>query len=522
MTFDLVIRGGSVIDGSGGPARLADVGVRDGKIEAVDRLGDAEAANTIVADGKVVAPGFIDVHAHSDVMLLADPQHEPKLRQGVTTEVLGQDGLSYAPLSPSNLALYRRYLAGLNTSLDVGWDWSSVAEYKARFDGNVAINTAYLVPHGAVRLEVLGMRDAPLEGDDLKRAQNLVERGMEEWGVGFSTGLAYYPSVYSDTTELIELCRPAAAQGGVFAPHLRSIFRGEPFDPVQEALEIGRQSGVKLHLTHFGPAWDIEMVDQAIAEGLDVTFDAYPYFSGSSMLLALLPAWAHEGGPDAIVQRLSDRDLRRQIEEEVADIRVANRIESWGDLMISHAPSNANRALVGLTIPEATEARGFATCEAFVCEILIEEDLEVGHRMPPPPTDVVEAGNEEYMRRLAREDYAVGSDSILAGGKPHPRAYGTFPRILGRLHRQYGLSLETIINRMTAFPAGRFGLSDRGLIQSGKAADVVVFDAEQVNDTATYDSPKSFPVGIEHVLVNGQLAVEGGVATGVLAGRAIP
>ena len=224
MIFDVIIRNGTVIDGSGGPARCVDVGIRGSVIEAVEDLGAAQGATTIQADGMVVAPGFIDSHAHSDVMLLADPQHAPKLLQGVTTEVLGQDGLSYAPLSPDNLQLYRRYLAGLNTSLDVDWNWSSVAEYRARFDGHVAINTAYLIPHGAVRLEVLGMQDVPLVGDDLKRAQRLVERGMEEWGVGFSTGLAYYPQVYSDTEELIELCRPAA--GGVFAPHLRSIFRG--------------------------------------------------------------------------------------------------------------------------------------------------------------------------------------------------------------------------------------------------------------------------------------------------------
>ena len=359
MIFDLIIRNGTVVDGSGAPARFADVGITGNNIEAVDRLPEAKAGVTLDAEGKVVAPGFIDSHAHSDVMLLADPQHAPKLLQGVTTEVLGQDGLSYAPLSLSNLHLYRRYLAGLNTALDVDWNWSSVADYRARFDGKVAINTAYLIPHGAIRLEVLGMQDVPLVGDDLKRAQRLVEQGMEEWGVGFSTGLAYYPQVYSDTEELIELCRPAAS--GVFAPHLRSIFRGEPFDPVQEALEISRMSGIALHLTHFGSGWDISMVDRAKADGLDVTFDAYPYFSGSSTLMAFLPPWAQVGGPDEILERLADPVQRKRMESEVAGVRIANRIKSWGDMMISHAPSDMNRRLVGLTIPEATEARGLET-----------------------------------------------------------------------------------------------------------------------------------------------------------------
>lgn len=488
----------------------------------VDGLENVEAGKTIDANGRVVAPGFIDAHAHSDVMLLADPQHAPKLLQGVTTEVLGQDGLSYAPLSAPNLQLYRRYLAGLNTSLDVGWDWSTVAEYRARFDGNVAINTAYLVPHGAIRLEILGMQDVPLVGDDLRKAQNMIDQGMQEWGVGFSTGLAYYPNVYSDTTELIELCRPVAANGGVFAPHLRSIFRSDPFDPVEEALEISRKSGVKLHLTHFGSGSNISIVDQAKADGLDVTFDAYPYFAGSSMTLAFLPPWAQEGGPDEIVERLSNIELRRQIEKEVAGIRIANRIKTWDDLIVTHAPSKKNRDLVGLTFPDATQARGLGSCEAFVCQILLEEDLEVGHRMPPPPPEVEESRSREYMDLLAREDYAVSSDSILAGDKPHPRGYGTFPRILGRLRREYGLPLELLINRMTGLTATRFGLTDRGLLRAGQAADVVVFDPETINDTATYEEPKSFPTGIEYVLVNGRIAVEGGEPTGVLAGRAIP
>ena len=520
MIFDVLIRNGAVIDGSGISARSVDVGIADGVIEAVDRLDNAQSQVTIEAEGMVVAPGFIDSHAHSDVMMLADPQHAPKLLQGVTTEVLGQDGLSYAPLSADNLQLYRRYLAGLNTSLDVGWNWSSVAEYRARFDGHVAINTAYLIPHGAIRLEVVGMEDVPLVGDDLRRAQRMVERGMEEWGVGFSTGLAYYPQVYSDTQELIELCRPAA--GGVFAPHLRTIFRGEPFDPVQEAMDVSSGSGIALHLTHFGPGWDISMVDRAKADGLDVTFDAYPYFSGSSTLMAFLPPWAQVGGPEEILERLADPELRERMEGEVAGVRIANRIESWGDMMISHAPSTTNNHLVGLTIPEAAEARGFETCEEFVCRILLEENLEVGHRMPPPPDDVVEAGSEKYMKLLEREDYAVSSDSILAGDKPHPRAYGTFPKVLGPLRRRYGNSLEELINRMTGLPASRFGFTDRGLIRPGKAADVVVFDPDLVTDTATYDEPKSHPEGVEHVVVNGRIAVENGSPTGVLAGRALP
>jgi N-acyl-D-amino-acid deacylase len=520
--FETIILNGTIIDGSGDPRYTADIGLQNGIIRAIDQLDGVQANEVIDASGLIVAPGFIDCHVHSDLMLLGDPQHAPKLLQGVTTEVLGQDGLSYAPLSKDNLDLYVRYLAGLNGAPDIELDWSSVAEFRARFDRQVAINTAYLLPHGAFRLETLGMKDAPLVGSDLAKAQKMIDQGMCEGAVGFSTGLAYYPCVYSDTKELIELCRPVADHDGVFAPHLRSIFRGEPFDPVEEAIEISRQSGVALHFTHFGSNWDFAPIERAKDEGLDITFDAYPYFSGSSMTTALLPAWAHEGGPDKILERLRDATLREQMENEVAGIRVANRIPTWDDLMVSYVPSAANRDLQGLTFPEAAKVRGASSCEKFVCDILLEENLEVGHRMPPPSAEVWDQKDKEYMQLLIREDYAVSSDGILVGDMPHPRVYGTFPRVIGRLRRKFNTPLELLINRMTGFTAQRFKLNDRGLLRPGKAADIVIFDADLVNDTATYDAPKNFPVGIEHVLVNGEIAVKNSSPTGVLAGRAIP
>ena len=529
--FDVLICGGLVIDGSGAPARPADIGIRGEVIESVGRLDGAEAARIINAADLVVAPGFIDTHVHSDVMILADPQHAPKLCQGVTTEILGQDGLSYAPLSPANLQLYRRYLAGLNGNPDIAWDWSSVAEFRSRFERKVAINTAYLIPHGTVRLEVLGMRDVPLQGEALKKAQRLIEQGMEEWAVGFSTGLSYYPCSYSDTDELVELCRTVAGRQGVFVIHTRTVFRGAPYDPVEEALEVARRSDVKLHFSHFRthpatagrPDELLAPVDAAQAQGVDVTLETYPYPSGSSKVIMFLPMWAQEGGPDEILARLADPIQRRRIVAQMPNAIVPSRGITWKDYVYSHIPSAKNRDLVGLDFVEAARRRGVGTPEELICDLLLEENLEVGFRGAPPAPEVWDTMNRDLMQLYSRPNYTVGSDSILVGDKPHPRAYGCFPRLLGRLRRQYGgPTLEALINRATALPAQRFGLKDRGLLQPGKAADVVIFNPDTLTDTATYEDPKRFPVGVEYVLVNGQIAVEQGRPTGVLAGRTLP
>jgi N-acyl-D-amino-acid deacylase len=464
-------------------------------------------------------------------MLLNDPQHAAKLCQGVTTEILGQDGFSYAPLSPAKLHLFRRYLAGVNSNPDINWDWSTVAQYRSRFEGTVAVNTVYLVPHGTVRLEVLGMQDAPLRGDDLREAQTLITQGMEEWAVGFSTGLSYFPASYSDTDELVELCRIVAARGGVYVVHLRSVFRGEPFDPVEETLEIARQSGVAVHFSHFRthPATAgrvaelLAPIDAAKAEGLDITLESYPYPSGSSMGVMWLPLWAQEGGPDEILARLADPVRCQRIAAGMEAMVDPSYGVSFDDFVYSHLPSGTNDDLLGLSFVEAATVRGASSASDLLCDVLLAESLEVGYVVAPPQPDVWEVLDRDLMQLFSRTDYTVGSDSIFVGQRPHPRTFGCFPRLLGRLHRRYGHPcLAELINRATALPAARFSLKDRGLLRPGKAADVVIFDPDTLTDTATYEDPKSLPIGIEYVLVNGQVAVENGEATGLLAGRSLP
>jgi N-acyl-D-amino-acid deacylase len=530
MSLDLVIRNGLVVDGSGAPGQRLDVGVMGDRIEAVDRLDHVEAGRVLDVAGHVVAPGFIDTHAHSDLMLLAEPQHTPKLCQGVTTEIIAQDGLSFAPLSPANLRLYVRYLSGLYGKPDLDYSWSSVAEFRACFDRRVAVNTVYLVPHGTVRLEVMGMRDAPLVDDALERAQALVERGLAEGAVGLSTGLSYFPQSYSDTDEIVALCRPVAAAGAVYVTHIRTVFRGQPFDPVVETLDIGRRTRAKVHFSHFrtGPLTAgkvrerMAAIDAAQTDGVDVSLETYPYPSGSSLALQLVPAWAHAGGPDAILERLRDPAQRARIASELAAVRDSIQPGTWAERIYSRLPSAHNRDLLGKTMLEAAELRGATSPEELLLDLLLEEDLDVGHVQTPPAVDVWDQINRDIMQLFERPNYMVGSDSISAGQHPHPRLYGCFPRLLGRFRRDYGGSLEGLVHRATAVAAGRFGLADRGLLQPGNAADIVVFDPDTLTDTATYEQPMSLPIGIDYVLVNGQLAVEQGQPTGVLAGRALP
>ena len=527
--FDVVITGGQVVDGTGAPARRADVGIEGDKISAIGDLSSASARRAIDATGKVVSPGFIDTHVHSDGVLLGEPQHACGLMQGVTTEILGQDGLSYAPLSPNNLVAYRWYLKGLNGDSDVPWDWSSVAEFRARFSGTVAINTAYLIPHGAIRLETVGWRDVPLSPDEIKKAQLLIAQSMEEGAVGFSTGLSYYPCTWSTMQEITEFCKALVPYDGVYVTHLRSAYpeRGHPKGGIHEALEISRMSGARLHYSHFrtGPhnAGKVEElmapIDAAVKEGQPITLELYPYPAGSGYVIYCLPGWANEGGPNEMLARLADPATRKRLVEEMTEQNQG----TWDDYCLTYLPSEKNQHLEGMSFADAARLRGASIAET-LCQLLLEENLVVGFRTSPPVSvRVWDQVNRDGMELLARPYYMVGSDAIHVGSMPHPRAYGCFARFLGRFRRKYGgLSLEAMINRMAAVPADTFRLKGRGYLKPGYFADVVVFDPNTLIDTATFEDPRSLAQGVSQVLVNGTLAVDEGKVTGEMAGRAIP
>ena len=524
--LDTVIRGGTLVDGTGSPGRAEDVGISGDRIEALGDLSEAEAGRTIDATGLTVSPGFIDTHTHSDAALLTDPQHAQGLRQGITTEILGQDGLSYAPLSADNYREYARYLAGILGEPPEDLDMSSVAAFRSHYDG-IGINTAYLVPHGAVRLEAVGFRDVPLEGELLDRARQLVAEGMEQGAVGLATGLSYHPHAWSDTREIVALCEVVRDGGGVYVTHLRDVNTDRAFGEggIPEALEIGRRSGVKVHFshhrTHAVTAGKVKermaLIDEAKSEGVDVTADLYPYPTGSTYPLSYIPSPAHEDGLDAVLERLRDPAQRAAIARDLDE----NPRERFADAIFSYL--GKSRKMEGMSLVDIAEMRG-VTGGTALCELLIEEEGQVCYWGSPPDSVAVwRQVSRDSLELLARADYMVGSDSIHVGSVPHPRAYGTFPRFLGRLRRQFDtISLEQTVQRMTDNPARRFNLTDRGRIAEGYFADVVVFDADRIIDTATYDDPKQFPAGIPFVLVNGRVAVDQDRCTGVFAGRAIP
>lgn len=526
--FDVVILGGTVIDGTGAPGYRADVGISGETIEAIGDLSKAETRRVVDATGLVVSPGFIDSHAHSDGVLLIDPQHANGLRQGVTTEILGQDGLSYAPLSPENYRMNRRYLAGLLGEPPEDLDMSSVAAFRSHYHKKVAINTAYPIAHGAIRLETVGFYDKPLTGDAMDKAKRLIREGMEQGAIGLATGMSYFPNAWSNTDELIELCTVVREYDGVYITHLRDVNtdRGFGGGGVPEALEIGRRSGVKVHFSHYrtGPnnagqvAERMELIDKAKAEGVDCTLELYPYPTGSSYPIRFLPGYLNEGGPDALLERLRDADVRRKLIEQLEE-QLGGSQET---AVFTYLPKK-NSHLEGMSLSDIAKERGVSVAET-LCDLLIEEDLQVGYRgAPPASVKLWRQVSRDCVEFLSRPDYMVGSDAIPLGSLPHPRAYGCFPRFLGRLRRAFPImTLEQMVQRVTDNPARRFGLKKRGRIEKGGYADIVVFDAEHINDNATYDDPRQFPTGIPYVLVNGQVAVDSERCTGVLAGHAVP
>ena len=525
--FDLVISGGTVVDGSGAPGYRADVGVSGETIAAIGDLARAEARRVIDATGLTVAPGFIDTHTHAEGALLTDPQHPMGLRQGITTEFLGIDGMSYAPLSGPNYRAYRRWLSGLLGEPPEDLDMSSVAAFRSHYHRKVAVNTAYLVPFATVRLEVVGFRDVPLRGEALDRARRLVREGLEQGAVGFSTGSKYYPGPWGETAELIALCEVVRQAGAVYMcePRQANVERAHGGSGVAEGLEVARRTGVRLHFAHYrtAPATAgridqiMALIDPAKREGLDVTFDIYPYASGSSIAVSYLPSWAQEGGPDAILQRLADPGERRKI----ADALDQDETVPLGQLVCSYG--GKQKDLEGVSLADLAARTGGTMGEA-LCDVLRDERLQVGHVAAPPQSVALwRQVSRDCMELLARPDYMVCSDITPAGSMPHPRSYGAFPRFLGRLRRAFGgLSLEAMVHRMTDRPARRFGLPRRGRVETGWFADLVVFDADRVIDTATYDDPRQFPAGIPYVVVNGQVAVDHERLTGVLAGQAVP
>jgi len=516
-----------VLDGSGSPGRVADVLLHGDRIAEVGRHLDAPGARIIDASGLAVAPGFIDMHAHSDLAVLTDSAHLAKVSQGVTTEVLGQDGLSYVPATDETMPILREQLAGWNGVPDgLDFSWRSVADYLAAVDARgTAANVAYLIPQGSVRMAVVGTENRRATPAELDGMRAIVAAGMRDGAFGLSSGLTYVPGMFADTAELAALCAVVAEHGGFYAPHQRSYGAGA-LDAYAEMVAIARDTGCALHLTHAtmnfgvnrGRAADlVDLIDGAIADGVDLTIDTYPYLAGSTTLSALLPSWSAVGGPEATISRLTDPAVRSRVAHEL-DVLGTDGCHGvpvdWATIEISGVRDRALSAAVGRTIAAIAADQGVPPTETYF-------DLLVADRLG---TSILQhVGDEQNVRTMMRHPrHTGGSDGILVGAKPHPRSWGTFPRYLGHYVREEGvLTLEDAIVHLSARPAARLGLTDRGRIAPGMIADLVLFDPATVTDRATYDEPSRQAEGIPWVFVAGRPVIADGRRTGETPGRAL-
>lgn len=515
--MNVIIRNVKVLDGSGSPAFRADIGLEGDRIAEIGDLSATTAGTVIDGVGLTAAPGFIDIHSHSDFTLPINPRAESKVRQGVTTEVIGMCGASPAPLN--SVSRERGKLAHPNLS----WEWNTFGEYLDYLRQNgLSVNVVPLVGHGTIRATGMGLADRSPTADEMIAMKRLVTQTLDEGAWGMSTGLIYPPGVYASTDELVELSRTVAGRGGFYFSHIR----GEGptlLKAIAEAIEIGQQAGLPVQIAHLkaaGPEnWSLlpqalALIDDARARGLDVAADRYPYTASSTGLSAQLPAWAHDGGRNMLLERLQLPDSRRRI---LADLAAGSH--HWDKIVLSYSPNRPE--FEGLSVAEIAEQRGTDPAETAL-NILLEAEARVS---------VVHFGmSEENLRTVLRHPaVTIGSDGSaripegpLGEGRVHPRSYGTFPRVLGKYVRQEGvLSLPEAVHKMSGLPAERLGLADRGRLDKGTKADLVLFYPGTVRDKATFAEPYQYPVGIEYVFVNGQAVVTPEGHSGALPGQVL-
>ncbi len=529
MAWSLLIKNGTVVDGSGAPAVPADIALEGDRIAEVGSKLAGEAAQTIDASRLMLAPGFIDIHSHSDFFYLTCPAAESKVRQGVTTEVVGMCSFSPAPVHPERRALVEEKAAALGSRLRV--EWTGFGEYLERLGASgLSINVVHFVGHGALRLATVGPDDRPPSAAELQAMERLLSEALDAGAFGFSTGLVYAPSVYARTDELIALTRSMATRGGLYFSHIR----GEAAtleEAIAEAIRIGEEGGVPVQIAHIKAAgrenWfkmdrALRLIDEARARAVEVTADVYPYVAGSTVMVNLLPPWVHDGGTPKLLERISDPATRERIVEECSlpndRWKTASGSVGWDEVMIATC---SRRELEGLALADLARRQGRPGAEAML-DFLREENGAVS-------MVVFSQAEENVMKALVHPHVMIGSDSIglTAGpgphpGKPHPRMYGTFPRVLGIYVREKKLlSWETEVNKMTGMPAAKLGLRDRGLIRPGYFADLAMFDPATVKDEATFQDPHRHPTGIPYVIVNGQLVVDQGQMRALPAGRVL-
>lgn len=532
-SFDIVILNGKIIDGSGNPWFKADIGIKDGKIIKIGNLKFSKAEKVINAEGLIVCPGFIDAHSHSDISILYNPTLESSIKQGITTLIVGNCGMSLAPINPSTKDLLLKDLSPfIPPGVEIKIEWESFKEYlekeeKMHFSSNIV----HLVGHGTVRIAIMGFENRDPNIEELEKMKKLIVEAMEAGAIGMSSGLIYPPGAYSKTYELIELSKIVAKYGGIYCSHIRG--EGETLiEAIKEIIKIGKEANIPVHVSHHKATgkeqWGktketLALMESARENGLDITFDQYPYEAGMTSLSTLLPYWAHEGGLDKMLDRLRSKEIREKIRMGIEkNIMQHNLIKEcgWEKIYISSVKSERNKYIEGKNLKQISQLRGENEFDTLF-NLLIEEEGQV--------TMIIFSMNEEDIKRLMKsnlqmfstDSWAIRKNGIEIG-KPHPRFFGTYPKVFRKyVKKEKLLSLEEAIRKMTSFPAQRFFLMDRGIIKNEMYADIVIFNLKEIKDNATYENPCNYPTGIEYVLVNGEIVVEKGEYTGEMPGKVL-
>ncbi|MFA4029354.1 MAG: hypothetical protein GDYSWBUE_000026 [Candidatus Fervidibacterota bacterium] len=527
----ILIRNATVIDGTGSQPFFADIVICGDRIEHIGQVPSGWDANyklVIDATGMVACPGFIDAHGHSDQELLVNRLCESKVMQGITTEVCGNCGFSPAPVLGEDAA---SQLATPLHTYGIQGRWRRLAEFLGELEGGgVSVNIATFVGHNTIRSAIMGEEDREPSEDELTRMKMLLAEALEEGAIGLSSGLIYSPGCFSKPDELVELCKVVRHYNGLYATHMRNE-SSELIEAVHEAVDVARQTGVPVQISHHKAVgkdnWGkveqtLPMIERANEHGLDVSCDQYPYTATATSLKMVLPKWVHSGGTEQLLQRLKDEGMLQRMRREVEEAFGSD--EEWGQIMLSEVAHEHLRQFEGLRMTEVAEAIGKEPFDALVYILTEDKAQTTMIRFSLSEDDVICV--MRYGRTMfgtdasARKFTADGKEGLR--GKPHPRTFGTFPRILGRYVRERRvLTLTEAIRKMTSLPASKFGLRGRGELRQNNYADIVVFDPQSVIDTSTYEEPYKAPIGIRHVFVNGVAVVSDGQLTGALPGRVI-
>jgi N-acyl-D-amino-acid deacylase len=522
VSHDLVLRGGSVLDGTGSPARTADVAIAGGRIVAVGRV-DGTTARSIDVAGAVVCPGFIDLHSHADFSVLGSPEAVTQVTQGVTTLVTGNCGFSPFPVVPEHADELRTHGSFIGAGLS--WDWSTAGEFAARVEAlPLGVNLALQVGHGAIRIGGMGLDDRAPTPAELDRMRVLVRQAVADGCVGFTSGLIYAPGMFATTDELVALAKEAAAGGLIYSTHMRD--EGEELlEAIEEALTIARTAGIRLEISHLkssgvanrgkvSPALDL--ITNARGSGIDVQADQYPYTASSTTLTSFLPGWAMDGGTPALLQRLGTPSA---VDRLASELNARSGVSFWPErIVIARTPDGPYAGYVGQNVAAVSAELGLDVGHG-VAELLAKQQGRIS---------IIHHGmSEDDVRLVMSSPYvSVASDGGVLGcpgeGRPHPRSLGTFVRVLGRYVREFGvLSWPEAVRKMTSLPAARLGWTDRGVLRQGAVADVAVFDPSTVVDNATFADPWQLASGVRYTLLAGTPVLDDGVPTGIGAGRVV-